>query len=127
MPRFKLTIEYAGTRFSGWQIQKNARTVQGEIDHAVAATEKSFIRLTLGASPAGLTRLVLGQSLRIVGTGVAIGVLLSLATSRLLVRHLLSGCPDCRTGSTRGTTPSQTLRTSSPADERRLPRTTSGG
>ena len=33
--RFKLTIEYAGTRFSGWQIQKNARTVQGEIDRAV--------------------------------------------------------------------------------------------
>jgi len=35
VPRFKLTIEYAGTRFSGWQIQKNARTVQGEIDRAV--------------------------------------------------------------------------------------------
>ena len=35
MPRFKLTIEYAGTRYSGWQIQKNARTVQGEIDQAV--------------------------------------------------------------------------------------------
>src|SRR5262245_55030890 len=27
--RLKLTIEYAGTRYSGWQIQKNARTVQG--------------------------------------------------------------------------------------------------
>jgi tRNA pseudouridine38-40 synthase len=35
MPRFKLTIEYAGTRYSGWQIQKNARTVQGEIDRVV--------------------------------------------------------------------------------------------
>ena len=35
MPRFKLTIEYAGTRYSGWQIQKNARTVAGEIDRAV--------------------------------------------------------------------------------------------
>lgn len=34
MPRFKLTIEYAGTRYSGWQIQKNARTVAGEIDRA---------------------------------------------------------------------------------------------
>ncbi len=34
MPRFKLTIEYAGTRYSGWQIQKNAKTVQGEIDRA---------------------------------------------------------------------------------------------
>jgi len=33
--RFKLTIEYAGTRYSGWQIQKNARTVQGELDRAI--------------------------------------------------------------------------------------------
>jgi tRNA pseudouridine38-40 synthase len=37
MARFKLTLEYAGTRYSGWQIQKNARTVQGEIDRAVRA------------------------------------------------------------------------------------------
>ncbi|MEO7275935.1 MAG: tRNA pseudouridine(38-40) synthase TruA [Vicinamibacterales bacterium] len=36
MARFKLLIEYAGTRYSGWQIQTNARTVQGEIDRAVA-------------------------------------------------------------------------------------------
>lgn len=35
MARYKLTIEYAGTRYSGWQIQKNARTVQGEIARAV--------------------------------------------------------------------------------------------
>ena len=35
MPRFKLTIEYAGTRYSGWQIQKNAKTVQGLLDRAV--------------------------------------------------------------------------------------------
>ena len=35
MPRFKLTLEYAGTRYSGWQIQQNARTVQGELHRAV--------------------------------------------------------------------------------------------
>src|SRR5580765_8392769 len=35
MPRFKLTIEYAGTRYSGWQIQQNAKTVQGEINRAL--------------------------------------------------------------------------------------------
>lgn len=35
MARFKLILEYAGTRYSGWQIQKNARTIQGEIDRAV--------------------------------------------------------------------------------------------
>ena len=33
--RLKLTVEYAGTRYSGWQIQKNARTVQGELERAI--------------------------------------------------------------------------------------------
>jgi tRNA pseudouridine38-40 synthase len=36
MPRYKLTLEYTGTRYSGWQIQKNARTVQGELQRAIA-------------------------------------------------------------------------------------------
>jgi tRNA pseudouridine38-40 synthase len=40
MARFKLSIEYAGTRYSGWQIQKNARTVQGEIDRVVRDVTK---------------------------------------------------------------------------------------
>ena len=31
MQTFKLTLEYDGSRYSGWQIQKNARTVQGEL------------------------------------------------------------------------------------------------
>src|SRR5215207_7783181 len=35
MARYKLTLEYAGTRYSGWQIQKNARTVQGELNAAI--------------------------------------------------------------------------------------------
>jgi tRNA pseudouridine38-40 synthase len=40
MPRFKVTLEYAGTRYSGWQKQKNARTVQGEIERAIAEVTK---------------------------------------------------------------------------------------
>jgi tRNA pseudouridine38-40 synthase len=35
LPRFKLILEYAGTRYSGWQIQQNAKTVQGELNRAV--------------------------------------------------------------------------------------------
>ena len=40
VPRFRLVIEYAGTRYSGWQIQKNAKTIQGEIDRAVRTITK---------------------------------------------------------------------------------------
>src|SRR5487761_2039542 len=31
---YKLTLEYDGSKFSGWQIQNNARTVQGELQRA---------------------------------------------------------------------------------------------
>lgn len=41
MARFKLTIEYEGTRYSGWQVQQNARTIQGEILNALKKVFKS--------------------------------------------------------------------------------------
>lgn len=31
MARFKIFLEYEGTRFSGWQVQKNSRTIQGTL------------------------------------------------------------------------------------------------
>ncbi len=31
MSRFKLTLEYDGTRYSGWQIQKGGKSIQGEV------------------------------------------------------------------------------------------------
>lgn len=31
MPRFKLLVEYEGTRFKGWQVQKGQNTIQGKI------------------------------------------------------------------------------------------------
>ncbi len=34
MRTFKLTIEYDGTRYSGWQAQANARSIQGELQRA---------------------------------------------------------------------------------------------
>ena len=37
MPKWKLVIEYEGTRYRGWQEQVNARTVQGELRKASEA------------------------------------------------------------------------------------------
>ncbi len=56
LPRFKLIIEYAGTRYSGWQIQKNARTVQGEIDLAAQKVtgRKDFELYGSGRTDAGV-------------------------------------------------------------------------
>jgi len=56
VPRFKLTIEYAGTRYSGWQIQKNARTVQGELDRAAREVtgRKDFELYGSGRTDAGV-------------------------------------------------------------------------
>jgi tRNA pseudouridine38-40 synthase len=56
VPRYKLTIEYAGTRYSGWQKQKNARTVQGEIERAIGelTREKTFEFMGSGRTDAGV-------------------------------------------------------------------------
>ena len=76
MPRFKLTVEYAGTRYSGWQIQKNARTVQGEIDRAVRAVtnRKDFELYGSGRTDAGVHAVAQVAHLD-VSTTLAAGVL----------------------------------------------------
>lgn len=36
MAKYKLTLEYDGSRYSGWQLQKNERSIQGELLQAAA-------------------------------------------------------------------------------------------
>src|SRR5712691_11849462 len=36
MPAYRLTIEYEGTRYRGWQEQQNARSVMGELRRALS-------------------------------------------------------------------------------------------
>ncbi|MBK8984005.1 MAG: tRNA pseudouridine(38-40) synthase TruA [Ignavibacteria bacterium] len=47
--RFKYTLEYDGTKYSGWQIQKNTRTVQGTLVKCI----KSMLDETKGKSGYG--------------------------------------------------------------------------
>ena len=56
MTRFKLLIEYSGTKYSGWHIQTNARTVQGEIDRAIreATRRREFELYGSGRTDAGV-------------------------------------------------------------------------
>ena len=45
MPRYQLLIEYAGTNFRGWQVQKNGKTIQGLIQEKVSKLLKEKIIL----------------------------------------------------------------------------------
>ena len=49
MPRFKIKIQYDGTGFSGWQLQKKDRTIQGEIEAALKILNKGQIIRIHGA------------------------------------------------------------------------------
>jgi tRNA pseudouridine38-40 synthase len=45
MPRYKLTIEYDGTPYCGWQIQENGPSVQGALEDAAKAICGEAIRM----------------------------------------------------------------------------------
>ena len=45
MTTFKIALEYDGTRYSGWQEQKNARTIMGEFRKAAAQIFKADLEI----------------------------------------------------------------------------------
>jgi len=52
---YKLTIEYDGTNFCGWQVQPNKRTVQSELESALFSFYQEKIRVTAsGRTDAGV-------------------------------------------------------------------------
>lgn len=51
MPRYKLTIEYDGTPFVGWQVQADGASVQGELHAAIS----NFTGETVAVAGAGRT------------------------------------------------------------------------
>lgn len=55
MPVVKLTLEYDGTRYVGWQVQPNGRSIQAEVERALETLHKSPRRVTAaGRTDAGV-------------------------------------------------------------------------
>ena len=46
MHRYQILIEYLGTNFKGWQIQKKDKTIQGFIQKSISKLLKEKINLT---------------------------------------------------------------------------------
>ena len=45
MPTWKLELEYEGTRYRGWQIQHNAKSIQGEMQDAARQLFESKVEI----------------------------------------------------------------------------------
>lgn len=68
--------------------------IYGVVAYSVARrTQEIGVRMALGAGRGDVLRLIVGEGARLVGAGVAIGILLSLAISRLLSSLLFGVSP----------------------------------
>jgi tRNA pseudouridine38-40 synthase len=55
MPHWKIVLEYEGTDFAGWQVQPDARSVQGEVERALSVVLREPVRVTgAGRTDAGV-------------------------------------------------------------------------
>ncbi|HEV2853909.1 MAG TPA: tRNA pseudouridine(38-40) synthase TruA [Thermoanaerobaculia bacterium] len=69
MPTYRLILEYEGTRYHGWQEQKNARSVAGELRRAVEEAGATVRELGgSGRTDAGVHALAQAAHLRLAGT-----------------------------------------------------------
>ena len=46
MPRYFLEVSYKGTRYSGFQVQKNANSIQAELEKAFKILQKDEVFMT---------------------------------------------------------------------------------
>lgn len=80
----KLTMQFVGV-FAGLALLLAVVGIYGVMAYTVNARKQEMgVRVALGARPADILRLVVGQGMRMALVGVALGVLVSLALTRLL-------------------------------------------
>jgi predicted permease len=85
-PRFTMLL--LGV-FGGVALTLAAVGIYGIMSHAVKRrTREIGIRVALGARPADVLRLVVGQGMTLAGVGLAIGVAVALAATRLMTQML---------------------------------------
>ena len=71
--------------FAGFALLLSAIGIYGVMAYSVAArTQEMGVRMSLGAEPRDIVKLVVGQGMRLALLGVAIGIAASLALSRLM-------------------------------------------
>ncbi len=80
----RLIMQFLGV-FAGFALLLAAIGIYGVMAYTVSTRKQEMgIRVALGATPADILRLVVGQGMRMTLLGVAIGVAISLALTRLL-------------------------------------------
>jgi tRNA pseudouridine38-40 synthase len=92
MPTYRLALEYEGTRYRGWQEQKNARSVAGELRRAIEEVTGERVELGgAGRTDAGVHALEQAAHLRVGRRLPALARFASEVNERLPAEvHLLS-------------------------------------
>ena len=47
MNRYQILIEYVGTNYNGWQVQRKGKTIQGKIQNTISKIFKEKINICL--------------------------------------------------------------------------------